>query len=191
MADDDFAANLEMLNRALMTHGAPETPQPYMHPGVPGAVDALRNFATGGLSKAMGWEPGLIGSALQNPDNQAALGALRLMPIGEPDVLGPYAGTRHFFDIQNDAGQSVGKSWMRYRPAAKDVLVDDIYGDKLKNVNSLGPSEIRSLLSEVKRHFPDAEEIGGMRVSGARKATGSGPAGVTMALPKGLLSAAQ
>lgn len=89
------------------------------------------------------------------------------------------------FDIVNELQQPVGRVWTaQHRP--DQVLINYITGlDKEGRAdwapNSLGPSEMRSLLSSFKEQFPEAEKIGGYRISGARdKAGKTGPAYATL-----------
>lgn len=50
--------------------------------------------------------------------------------------------------------------------------------------NTFGTPQIKDLLCQVAKEFPNAETISGFRVSGARYHTGSGAADVSMKLPK-------
>lgn len=50
--------------------------------------------------------------------------------------------------------------------------------------NDLGAAEIKRLLKEVQKRFPDAETMTGYRISGARANTGDGPMDAFINLPK-------
>ena len=113
-----------------------------------------------------------------DPGNPAQI-ADSLFGHGEPNSRS--------FDIANDSGQNVARLWTS-QSTPKSVYVeylsqlDPKTGHPLFNANQpgsankLGPKEMMSLLPELKKHFPEAEEIGGWRVSGARaKAGAEGP----------------
>jgi hypothetical protein len=98
------------------------------------------------------------------------------------------------FDIANDQGQNVARMWTsQYNPkqiyvnyiASLDPASGEVAGTMPSwgspNANPLGTKEMMSLLPEIKKQFPDAQSIGGWRVSGARAAAGkTGPAEVKL-----------
>jgi hypothetical protein len=114
--------------------------------------------------------------------NAAGLGAKAAAPLA--GKLSPYAaalalipkkmmssGGVKAFDIANDAGKNVAQTVITQgqHGGLKDLWVDWIgsaWGGP-PTENALGAKEIRSLIPEIKKHYPEAERIGGFR-SGAR-----------------------
>lgn len=122
------------------------------------ARDAFINAMQGGLGKTAGkFAPAAL-----------ALMAKKMHPM--------YAGTgKQNFDILNDAGKAVANLQTSYIPTTKNVYVQWIGSPDesiLKGVNELGPSEIRTLLKEIKKAYPEAELLSGFRISGARGSKG-------------------
>lgn len=91
-----------------------------------------------------------------------------------------YESTSHNFLFANKAGK--GELSITESGEGKNLYVNGIYGDK-------GPWQydtrtIKDLVKLLKNEFPNAETLSGFRVSGARAATGSGPARASMRLRK-------
>lgn len=87
------------------------------------------------------------------------------------------------FDISNDEGKNIARMWTSQMDPKK-VYVNYIAslspegvpaGAALGNpgANSIGAKEMRSLINELKGQFPNAESIGGWRISGARAKHGA------------------
>lgn len=80
------------------------------------------------------------------------------------------------YTINDPAGSVIGKTHLVYDPESKAVDVgwvgrknaNEMRGQYSDFANTLGSGQIRPLLAEVKREFPEAQTIGGFRVSGAR-----------------------
>lgn len=97
VSHDPFATQLMPVGGdpfASMTHLPDQPAQPYMHPNVPAAANAIVGFAGGGLQGAgvQGpdwWQSNPIQRALQNPDNEIAMGALAKVPVRE-GLLGKF-----------------------------------------------------------------------------------------------------
>lgn len=96
-------------------------------------------------------------------------------------IHGNYEGGQ--YTINDPAGAVKGQAHLLYDPETKAVDVawvgrkgasemQDTGIPYSEFANTLGHGQIRPLLSEVKREFPEAQTIGGFRVSGAR----TGPA---------------
>lgn len=86
------------------------------------------------------------------------------------------------FDIANDQGQKVARMWTaQHNPndlyvnyiAALDPKSGAIANATGEAANVLGTREMRSLIPELKKQFPDVNTVGGFRVSGARAANPS------------------
>lgn len=116
-----------------------------------------------------------------------------LAPKGEdPAVADYYYGSGEpngrSFDIANDQGQKVARMWTaQHNPnslyvnyiAALDPKSGAIANAMGGAANALGTKEMRSLIPELKKQFPDVNTIGGYRVSGTRAAN---PSSTTMKL---------
>jgi DNA-binding CsgD family transcriptional regulator len=85
--------------QAMMTHWPPQP-----NPAAPYLAGAM-NFAGGGLQRALGLPNNFIGRALQNPDNQFAMG---MAGVGRPTV----ALTSRLSNLEQQikAGLDAGKS---------------------------------------------------------------------------------
>lgn len=81
------------------------------------------------------------------------------------------------YDIVHDKAGRVGNAILTYEPHRKTVVVDYMSSPKSLNpavenkdfVNHLGTTEIRSLLKSLGKTFPEAENVEGLRISGARR----------------------
>lgn len=143
----------------------------------------------------------ILSRSLTHPEDLVGpgeIGALKLVPTaGIPVREKAYGITKHFFDlIDADSGQKVGWVEASHNPRTKNVNVDMIQSEKPRteertgslgfainpDASSLGLRDIRSLLPEAKREFPDAETVSGFRVTGARNASGQ-IGGMTLPLP--------
>lgn len=90
----------------------------------------------------------------------------------EGGTFGPEQGF-HDFDMINEHGQSVGTINLSEQKGGKRLYVEMINGlGDYYNPNNFGPSLMRSLLRQIKQEFPNAEELTGHRVSGARQGPG-------------------
>lgn len=76
----------------------------------------------------------------------------------------------HIFDQD---GNKVGYLDAIPYDGGKKVYIDGIGGLNGHDANSLGPALTRSLLKQIKELYPDMEELGGFRISGAREKAGS------------------
>lgn len=109
---------------------------------------------------------------------------LILKPEGEPGKSATAGYTvRHEFDMVDETGKSAGFVELNESADGKRLWVD-IVGDRRAGFGpgSFGPTMMRRLLEQVKELFPEAEELAGWRVSGARKATGGGAERVAIRL---------
>lgn len=82
--------------------------------------------------------------------------------------------TVHTFDIMDDKGKNVGIVDLTEMNGGKTLYIENIAADwRLgPSPNSWGPSLIRDVLRQIKDTFPNAEELSGFRVSGAREKAG-------------------
>lgn len=55
----------------------------------------------------------------------------------------------------------------------KKLYIEDIHGMKSFHPNDFGPAQMRDALRQLKAEFPNAEEVTGFRVSGAREKSGA------------------
>lgn len=78
----------------------------------------------------------------------------------------------HAFEITRGA-EKMGELFIGEENGGKRLYVDDIRGIGQYGPNSLGPRQMRDLLRQLKEEFPNAEELTGFRVSGARDKAGS------------------
>jgi hypothetical protein len=171
-----------------MTHQPVAAPvQPYMSPNVPPALQAIAGFLSGGLQGAgmpmPGWmQSNPVQAALQNPDNQTALGALSLRTAGRPGL------NDRIYDLMNEQGKKVGSMSATWQPHRGEVYVSGMQSDlpgtvdpgsaaaqANTNAHSLGAANIRSIVEALKNEFPKAKAITAARSSGARQ----GPAAVS------------
>src|SRR6266446_9700325 len=99
--------------------------------------------------------------------------SLQRREIGERG-LAP-AITADEFRIHDETGQKVG--WLEVTPfeGGKKLYVDNIGGFESFGFgpNSFGPALTREIARQLKAEYPQAEEIGGFRISGAREKAGT------------------
>ncbi len=89
------------------------------------------------------------------------------------------------FDIVNDLGKNVARTWILAlnpkKPYINYIAALDpesglpaaLYNPKAPN--ALGTKEMLSLIPELKKHFPEAQEVQGFRMTGARVKGQTGP----------------
>jgi hypothetical protein len=117
---------------------------------------------------------------------EGALGALSLRRVPKKG----YMYTEDFKVHSDKPGVEPFDLSTFFDPKTKDVYVDWMgYMNPVEQAgpasnpqfyNTLGPTEIRSFLREIKRVYPQAETISGFRIGGARRETAGD---VTMRLP--------
>ncbi len=75
------------------------------------------------------------------------------------------------YHILDETGKKVGDIDMTPYEGGKKVYIDNIYGSWTEGTgpNSFGPSLIRDIIRQIKEIYPKAEQLGGFRVTGARK----------------------
>lgn len=83
-----------------------------------------------------------------------------------------YEGT-NAFDILDERGKSVAELYIAEENHGKRLYVDDIRGSSGYGPRDFGPALMRDLLRQLKQAFPNAEELTGFRVSGARDKAGT------------------
>lgn len=78
--------------------------------------------------------------------------------------------TGDYYHLLDDAGRAVANMHIGYHPELKEAYVSGLYGERGSGTtrNTLGPAEIRSLVQEIGRLYPEAEGVNALRVSGAR-----------------------
>ncbi len=149
--------------------------------GLPEMVKALRGQQTPeeGQDFFMQQVPNLLGPEAKF-GSLAALGLLpRIMrsDLSSDLVHGIQTGASHSFDIVNELNKPVARTWLS-QPNPKTLHVEMIraldpdYPDQMlygKDVpNMLGLKEMKTLIPQIKQHFPEVEKIEGYRISGAR-----------------------
>lgn len=102
---------------------------------------------------------------------------LQLIEAGKIPI---YEGNSHKFLFANKNG--IGRLSITETDKGKSLYVNGIYGEK--GAWQYDTPTIKSLVKLLKDEFPNAETLSGFRVSGARAATGSGPARASMTLRK-------
>lgn len=84
---------------------------------------------------------------------------------------GAATGGGHAFEIVGEQGK-VADLFVGEENGGKRLYIDDIRSLG-SNANVVGPRALRDLLQQLKAEFPNAEELTGFRVSGARDKAGS------------------
>src|SRR6266404_1627562 len=95
---------------------------------------------------------------------------LEKQPGKEPSLDDPTIESDRF-NIMDENG--LRRGFVRVVPFnnGKRLYVDNIGG--MKGANMFGPALTRDLARQLKEHYPEAEEIGGFRISGARERAGT------------------
>jgi hypothetical protein len=78
----------------------------------------------------------------------------------------------HDFHLMDEKGNPVGALNISEQKGGKDLYVDGITGVNGLGPRDFGPRLMIDLLKQLKAEFPNAERLGGHRVSGAREAAG-------------------
>jgi hypothetical protein len=80
----------------------------------------------------------------------------------------------HAFNLMNQEGKTAATLSIAEEAGGKRLYVDDIRGaGGEKSIRAFGPSAMRDVLRQLKAEFPQAEELSGFRVSGARDKAGT------------------
>lgn len=82
--------------------------------------------------------------------------------------FGPAAGF-HDFSINDEKGNPVGTINLSEQNGGKKLYIEMVNGINGLGARDFGPGLMRSILNQLKAEFPNAETLGGFRVSGARK----------------------
>lgn len=139
--------------------------------GINDARKILSGRATEDEQKDIALQSGLgmlpFGKAVPLGGKLAALFLVPKKAWAPPPGLGAGENPFRNFAITNEHGKEIAPLNINYNKNKGHIYVEWIGGGKL-NPNDLGPTEIRSLFSALKKEFPDAKTIGGFRVSGAR-----------------------
>lgn len=98
------------------------------------------------------------------PSAKPALAPGEIPDVVEPDEIG----------MHNESGQRVGDIHITPFDGGKKLYVDMINGiGEYYNPNNFGPALMRSIVRQLKDIYPQAEHIGGYRVTGARGEAGA------------------
>lgn len=95
---------------------------------------------------------------------------------------GEDVGTSHVFGIK-DGDKDLGEFYVAEEAGGKRLYIDDVRSKG--GPGSIGPSAIREATAELFRQFPNADEIKGLRVSGAREKAGEKYSDMVVKRPKG------
>jgi hypothetical protein len=97
------------------------------------------------------------------------------------------------FRIHDENGKKVGFLDVVPSPDGKKVYVENVGGFEHLGFgpNSFGPSLTRSLLRQLKEAYPNMEEIGGFRISGAREKAGATGAATMKVQPSDVMDPRQ
>lgn len=129
--------------------------------GIPGMVDdALAEVrGTGGLEPMFSMGDRKLSLV---PEGQAALPAM--------DEAGQMRDEEvHLYQIHDENGVPVGQMHLVPENGGKNLRVEWIGGNTVGQwANAFGPALVRDLLRQLKALYPEAETLGGYRVSGAR-----------------------
>ncbi len=90
----------------------------------------------------------------------------------EGAMFGPEHGF-HDFSVNDEKGNPVGTINLSQQAGGKDLYVEMNNGINGLGPRDFGPSLMKSLKAQLKQEFPEAERIGGHRVSGAREKFGT------------------
>jgi len=98
--------------------------------------------------------------------------ALERLKGTEGAMFGPAQGF-HDFSINDENGNPVGTLNLSEQRGGKDIYVEMINGIGGLGPRDFGPALMRDIKRQVKAEFPNAERIGGHRVSGMREKFGT------------------
>lgn len=110
--------------------------------------------------------------------------ANRKLTLKKATVTHPTAAERfisadvknHDFEFVDQDGKAVGYIMIAENADGKELYVEDIaatLGERGDMFNMFGPRLIRDILMQIKEQFPDAKELRGYRVGGARDKAGT------------------
>jgi hypothetical protein len=169
-----------------LTHAEPETMQA-LHDDLrvrPGGITAnevkLASEAKEGLPEGAK-EPGTDPIVEDVPSLRAATALEPLFSVGDRKLAlerrpitmkGDAFGADQFRMLDQD-GNKVGHLEITAHNGGKDLYVDNVIGLGGLGPRDFGPALMRDLLRQLKQEYPEAETIGGFRVSGAREKAGS------------------
>lgn len=108
-------------------------------------------------------------SAFVDRAEQRDLRTLKLKKEGEPAKF-PNDSIGHTFALVDEAGTDHGHLLLSEHDGGKRLYVDEIF--TREGAQAFGPRVMRDLLQQVKKEFPEAETLEGVRVSGARDKAG-------------------
>lgn len=74
----------------------------------------------------------------------------------------------HDFDILDEQGKTVGSINLSEQKGGKELYIDMINGVNGRGPRDFGPALMRDLFRQLREEFPDADTLGGHRVSGVR-----------------------
>lgn len=111
---------------------------------------------------------GPVSDPVDSVRQSAALGAIdeRKLQLER----GEDVGESHVFGIKDNAGNDLGEVYVAEEAGGKRLYIDDIRTKE--GPQSLGPRAVRQAADQLFEQFPNAEEIKGLRVSGAREVGG-------------------
>lgn len=92
-----------------------------------------------------------------------------------------YDNVSHTFDMIDNTGKMLGHMDISEEENGKRLYVDNI--EARYGANKLGPRAMRDILRQIQQQFPNAESIGGARVSGAREKAGTVETHATARIP--------
>lgn len=92
----------------------------------------------------------------------------RLKQEGEPSQFGQAQGF-HDFSLNDEQGNPVGTINLSEQKEGKHLYIEMINGINGLGPRDFGPALMKSILRQLKQEFPNAETLGGFRVSGMRE----------------------
>jgi hypothetical protein len=99
------------------------------------------------------------------PDPRYSLAEVEPTDISKGDKGDPFT----FLIKDNESGTEIGSVYGNYSDADKHLHIESIFAGKGRGTpGALGSAATRQLLDQLRARFPDAETIGGERISGAR-----------------------
>ena len=168
--------------RALRGEMTPEEQQSFFMQSLPGLIPEGKGVAGASMAALHLLPRTLLGKIPIEDVTHALFAGKSVAPELADNLYGHGEPNAKSFDIANDQGQKVARMWTaQHNPndlyvnyiAALDPKSGAIANATGEAANVLGTREMRSLIPELKKQFPDVNTVGGFRVSGARAANPS------------------
>lgn len=119
-------------------------------------------------------------------DRKLTLKQIEIVPGLDPELFHG-ATEAHIYEMLDENGVPVGNVELYPSSDGKNINVGWVGGQAGLHAGDFGPALMRDLIKQIKTLYPEAETLGGERVSGARKVAMAGGSIVSIRLdsPKG------